>query len=400
MANSPIKTRLSLHKNWKNDLPLKSLWTIDFATRDGNDTATLGKRINTVFSQYERREARDWKIEESLIKDQTDSSGNNGYLLAQAVGFPTESYSISTEELRNSGGFLMGYVSGDRASYGSQNKLDITFLETNIDIIDYFIKPWIIANSHKGLIEDGNADEDIKCTITITLYTRDKNASSSTGRFNSANAKLEPRKKIVFFNAVPFNVAGDAISYGEMSFTELSNKIVSFAFSHYNTVELYYSREAAPQGSTSLPVPAARVIKPQAVNEAEFVGPIQSNPAATYKGTPSTAPGFFDEPAIPSLLDSIPIGPLQSPIPNTATSTSNTTASRYQLLNRPLNNPAATYQGVPNNKPSFFDTPSTPGLFDGLTPAPMQSTVPNPASKYNNETVNPLGLMAPLNPLT
>jgi hypothetical protein len=238
VANSPIKTRLSLHRNWKNDLPLKSLWTIDFATRDGRDTATLGKRINDVFSQYERREARDWKIEESLIRDQTDSFGEFGYLLAQAVGFPTESYNISTEELQNGGGYLMGYVSGNRVAYGSQNKLDITFLETNIDIIDYFIKPWIIANSHKGLIEDGIADEDIKCNITVTLYTRDKDASNSNFEgFNYTNSKLEPRKKIVFFNAVPFNVAGDAVSYGEMSITEL-NKIVSFAFSHYNTVEL------------------------------------------------------------------------------------------------------------------------------------------------------------------
>ncbi len=238
MANSPTKTRLSLHRNWKNDLPLKSLWTIDFATRDGGDTATLGSRINTVFNQYERREARDWKIEESLIKDQTDSSGENGYLLAQAIGFPTESYNISTEDLQNSGGYLMGYVSGNRASYGSGNKLDITFLETNIDIIDYFIKPWIIASSHKGLIEDGETNTDIKCNITVTLYTRDKNASSSSaGMFDYANSKLEPRKKIVFFNVVPFNVAGDAVSYGDMSFSELT-KVVSFAFSHYNTVEL------------------------------------------------------------------------------------------------------------------------------------------------------------------
>jgi len=376
VANSPIKTRLSLHKNWKNNLPLKSLWTIDFATRDGNDTATLGKRINTVFSQYERREARDWKIEESLIKDQTDSSGNNGYLLAQAVGFPTESYSISTEELRNSGGFLMGYVSGDRASYGSGNKLDITFLETNIDIIDYFIKPWIIANSHKGLIEDGNTDEDIKCTITITLYTRDKNASSSTSQFNSANAKLEPRKKIVFFNAVPFNVSGDTVSYGEVSFTELSNKIVAFAFSHYNTVELYYSGEVAPQGSTSLPAPAARVIRPQAAQESEFVGPTQLTPNTTptrgqlLNRLPSNpAATYFDAPAIPSLLDSIPIGPLQSPgseFVGPTQLTPNTTPSRAQLINRLPTNPAATYNGGSNKNTSFFDTPSIPNLLDEI----------------------------------
>ena len=230
MANSPIKTRLHLHRDWQHDLPLKSLWTLDFATRDGGDITTLGSRINNVISQYERRTAQDWSIIESLLKDQTDSSGEFGYLLAQNIAFPNESFNINTENIEGAGGYLMGYTSGERASYGSSNRIDITFLETNTDIIDYFIKPWIIASSFKGLVEDGITNEDLKCNITVALYTRKKSSSSNTN-------KLEIRKKITFYNAVPFNVAGDAVSYGDISFSELT-KVVSFAFSHYNTIQL------------------------------------------------------------------------------------------------------------------------------------------------------------------
>ena len=354
MANSPIKTRLSLHKNWKNDLPLKSLWTIDFATRDGGDTATLGKRVNAVFNQYERREARDWRIEESLIKDHTDSSGENGYLLAQSIAFPTENYGISTgDDLVGSGGYLRGYISENRASYGSQNKLDITFLETNIDIIDYFIKPWIIASSHKGLIEDGNTNQDIKCNVTVALYTRDKNAgSSATGKFNYANSKLELRKKIIFFNVVPFTVVGDQVSYGDISYNELT-KTVGFAFSHYNTVELNDGR-AAPKGIAATIGPAAPVIKsptidsPEFVGPTQFIGPPQTNPAATY----------FDRPAIPNLLDGFtptpaPGAPLLPPpaIPSSA-----------------IPNPAATIRG------GRFGGP----FGNGIQPLPQ----PNPAATF------------------
>ena len=361
MANTPIKTRLSLHRNWKNDLPLKSLWTIDFATRDGGDTVTLGKRINAVFSQYERRENRDWKIEESLIKEQTDSSGENGYLLAQAIAFPNESYNVSTGELPNSGGYLMGYISETRSPYGSQNKLDVTFLETNIDIIDYFIKPWIIANSHKGLIEDGEADKDIKCNITVILYTRDKKASgSSTGTFDYKNSKLEPRKKIVFFNAVPFNVAGDAVSYGDMSITELS-KLVSFTFSHYNTVELNDSR------SVPSPVPAAVGIRAPRVDSG-FIGP--SRP-------------FFDNPAIPNLFDGFT--PTSNPAATTITNgrfggpfgngiqpltQPSTTGVRASILPSTTPNPAATpTTGIPLPPPVGFPLFTPPASFPPSVPA-------------------------------
>lgn len=238
MATSPIFSRLDVQQRWLNDIPLKFVWTVDFATRQGDgDLTSLGSRINQILNIYERRNNYAWPVQQDLFKLQSDSTNKYGYLLAQSIAFPTESYSISNIPVQNAGGFIAGYVSGDRTTYGSQNKLDITFLETNTDIIDYFIKPWIIATSYKGLIEDGIANQDIKSNITVTLYTREKGTYKDNTSVAFQSYKMTPRKKITFYNAVPYQVEGDQISYGDLSYNELA-KTVAFAFSHYNTILL------------------------------------------------------------------------------------------------------------------------------------------------------------------
>ena len=239
MATSPTSSRLALFQDWKNDLPLKFLWTVNFTARENRTLVDIGNNINRVLAKYERSAANLWKINTTQLAEQSDSTNNFGLLVAQNVAFPNESFGISTQSTGNMGGFIQGYVGNERNPYGSSNKIDITFLETNIDIVDYFIKPWIIASSHRGLIEDNNSLEDIKCNITVVLYTKDKSS------YNGGSArKLEPRKQIDFYNAVPFNVSGDEVSYGELSESDWK-KTVSFAFSHYavSTPETWISNK-------------------------------------------------------------------------------------------------------------------------------------------------------------
>lgn len=237
MATTPIKSRLNLHQNWVNDLPLKNLWTVDFQARSGNNITDLGGNINRVIRRYERRSASNWPIPADLLQNQTDSTGTIGYLLAQNIAFPSESYGINNVTIGDgagSGGFIGGYVGQPRTPYGGSNKIDITFLETNIDAIDNFIKPWVIACSYRGLIEDDNTLEDIKCNIVVSLYTKDKASYSSTAiePRTIPIRKFEPRKQITFYNAVPYMVEGDAISYGGIDVSDYT-KTVAFAFSHY-----------------------------------------------------------------------------------------------------------------------------------------------------------------------
>jgi len=236
VSTSPIRSRLALHQAWISDLPLKFLWTVNFSTRSGSSTTELGNNISRVLSKYERRESRFWKINSNQLSDQSDPSGSFGLLVAQTIAFPNESFKISTQGVEEMGGFIKGYVGNERGEYGSGNKLDITFLETNVDIVDNFIKPWIIACSHRGLIEDGDSQEDIKCNITVDLFTRDKRSYYNPNiSYSPFPSKLEPRKRIEFYNAVPYNVEGDSISYGELTESDWK-KTVSFAFSHYSVV--------------------------------------------------------------------------------------------------------------------------------------------------------------------
>lgn len=240
MFNTPLQARLDLQEYWINDLPLKFLWSINFTTRTGESVTSLGKKISKVIDTYERGSSSKWPVRTNLIDNQSDRTNRFGYLFARSIGFPTESFAVTTEPIENSGGYIQGFVSADRSGYGSQNKLDITFLETNTDVIDYFIKPWIIACSHKGLIEDGNQESDLKCHIQVMLFTRDKSTYKEGATiynpsvYGDKSRSLQPRKLLQFYNAVPFNVAGDSISYNELSEGDVS-KTVSFAFSHYDT---------------------------------------------------------------------------------------------------------------------------------------------------------------------
>jgi hypothetical protein len=235
-GNGPRAARLDRQIKWENDLPLKFLWTIKFSARDGQNNA-LGTRIEKVINMYEARSKNKWPVQKDIIERQSHS--DYGYLFASAVAFPGDSFAITEQPFENTGGFIPAYVGGQRTGYGSGNKLDITFFETNKDILDYFIRPWIIANSHLGLIElgDGNPT-DIKCHIQICFYTRDKasyskvNKDAFTSNVKEFKTIMQLRKSMQFYNCVPFNIAGDQVSYGELSYSDVS-KIVSFAFSHY-----------------------------------------------------------------------------------------------------------------------------------------------------------------------
>lgn len=233
----PRTARLDRQIKWENDLPLKFLWTINFTARQGN-VNSLGKRIKKTIDKYEARSGGKWPVQTDIISKQ--SHDRYGYLFSSAVAFPSDSFSISEQPFENTGGLIPAYVGGQRTGYGSGNKLDITFFETNIDVIDYFIRPWIIANSHLGLIETGVTDNDLKCHIQVCFYTRDRasydyqNKDASGVKFNTI---MQLRKTMQFYNCVPFNVGGEQISYGELSYSDVS-KIASFAFSHYDISDI------------------------------------------------------------------------------------------------------------------------------------------------------------------
>jgi hypothetical protein len=228
--------RLKISQDWVNDLPLKFLWTVDFFPREGGNMSVVGNNVSKIVGDYQ---PNSWIVNPNIFEDHSDKSLQLGYLLAQNISLPSEQFAIGTEPLERSGGFVAGYFGGQRSSYGSEQKVDITFLETNKDIFDYFIKPWIVASSYKGLVEDG--EDDIKCTIAVTYYSRAKDYYTDKWRssFDPLRPRVDfaPRKQYIFYDCVPTNVEGDKMSYGELSIGDLT-RTTSFVFSYYNIKDL------------------------------------------------------------------------------------------------------------------------------------------------------------------
>lgn len=235
----PLPLRIQLQNDWRNDIPLKFLWTIHFFPRTSSFTqsttmAGIGRNIRNLIDKYEGVDK--WPIDYSVIDRQSDSSGLFGYMFAYSVAFPNDAFDITSPSFGTTNGFLPGNVGGLRATYGSNNGLNITFLETNVDVIDTFIRPWIIAASHKGLIEDGK--DDVKCNVLINLYTRDKNQVNGGIITPDTVVNFQRRKSFVFEDVTPNQVKGDSISYGGLDASELQ-KTVTFAFNRYYTIPIY-----------------------------------------------------------------------------------------------------------------------------------------------------------------
>lgn len=232
---STVQKRIQLHQDWAFDLPLKSLWGIQFSPVANGDMTHIGNNVEKTIKHYTGGgTSHMYKV----IPDQLERAAPGGeeVLLAQTVGMPTENFAVNTLDQKHVGGFIQGYVGGNRSPFGSQQKLDVTFIETNTDIIDFFIKPWVVAASYRGLIIPESEADDIRCNISVRQYSRssayynDKWASSQNPRRPAVSYDL--RKVYTFFNCVPFNVDADSLSYDEVSLSDLM-RTVSFTFSHY-----------------------------------------------------------------------------------------------------------------------------------------------------------------------
>ena len=231
--DGPIRRRLQLLRKWRYDIPLKFLWAVYIYPKTPN-LNELGENIRTVISKYEINNTNQWPVNTKGLTDVMDPFGSFGILLAQNIALPSDAFDIGNTTIDGAGGRLGGQYAGNRQGYGSSNKVDITFLETNIDIFDYFIKPWIIANSYKGLIEDGTGENELKCNLRLIQFSRD--VESYPGVLGTdSKIDLSVRKIIEFYDVTPFQINGDSLSYGDLSMSDLT-RTVSFSFSRYAVV--------------------------------------------------------------------------------------------------------------------------------------------------------------------
>lgn len=194
---SLTKTFLSKFSTDRNfSLPLPFLWTV---TIDDND---LPANITTAISKINQR----WKV--ANTSKWTDALSDN-ILVAQEVTLPTESVEITSMALENRGAFMPGLGVTQRTDFLSRNVI-INFLETEADIETELFRPWIIALSIDGLL-----NQNLKSTINVKQYTRD--------------GKI--RKTIKFTGVFPTNVEGYTMTYSDQDFFV---KSVTFGYTNYS----------------------------------------------------------------------------------------------------------------------------------------------------------------------
>ena len=241
MALEPTRRHLNgLGEKWDNNIPTtKFLWTIDFQGRNGTKLSNgLATNVKQVLQDYEGTER--WTFLDGLFDERSDAE--LGFLYAQSVALPQEQVVVGTVPVQRAGGIVAGYYGDRRADYGNENKLDIAFLEQNKDVIDLFIRPWLVAVSYHGLIED---ETDLKCDIVVNLHG--KNPDGRGFKDVPFGDMINKRKTYKFENCVPITVEADQISYdGETSQSDIT-RTCSFAFSKYTTFEI----DTAAGGRTS-----------------------------------------------------------------------------------------------------------------------------------------------------
>jgi len=226
-----IRKRLRLHQDWTNDIPIKNIWGINFSARTGSGAmSNVGDAIEYYLNTYR---PNTFKVDTGLFDRVSDNEV--GFLLAQNVRLPDESFDVTNPKIDQAGGIQPIQVANDRTS---SNKVSVQFLETNRDVFSFFLQPWIVAASYAGLIED-DFEPDIKCNIDIIQYTRtairypDKVAESNKRRRDSEEVEFGIRKMHTFYDCVPTTVEGDQISYGDMQASDILNRGAAFNFAHY-----------------------------------------------------------------------------------------------------------------------------------------------------------------------
>lgn len=112
--------------------------------------------------------------------------------------------------------------------------LSIRFMETNVSIVDTFLRPWLKVISHLGLTED-----DFKCNITVYQFSK-----------NSFDTDPLIRKVWTYYNAFPIRVSEQELQRGSKS--ELAEYQVTWGFGSYEVVNYqpkWGAIEARPNSS-------------------------------------------------------------------------------------------------------------------------------------------------------
>lgn len=283
----PIGTFLDkVSRNWGLSFIFTKIWAVKFA-QYGSYNDNLANNILSILKEYD-----DTNNFKSFVEETADASKDSLYYnllnfndnktigvkvanemhfaLANKITLPEEKmslYQTSNFNVEAKGGIIQSRIGGNRLD-NVDRTVDITFLDTNKEFYEYVIKPWIIANAHRGLIECKELP-NLKCNIITSYFAKSSpnnkiNTVKTNTTYNilkslgSAASKSQPmvwteqtketevttpteeepklRKRITFHGCVPISVPSKSYNYSSDMGIEETMTTVKFSYEYY-TVE-------------------------------------------------------------------------------------------------------------------------------------------------------------------
>jgi len=205
---------------WGTDVPLQTQWVVRIAPK--SDLFQFFNEISRFFTadHSQLREATKYSHFENFLGARTNPTEEGlGLYFAQSVDIPGESLEMGPISMDGDNCFLQSSVIKNRTS-GGKREISISLLETNIDIVDGLIKPWIIACGYRG-----NAmipgKPSLKADIQVVQYTKGSD---------------KPVRKIHnFIDCTPFNADGSSLQHDDERIVA-KNTTWIYNYYHYKLV--------------------------------------------------------------------------------------------------------------------------------------------------------------------
>jgi hypothetical protein len=221
MANivySPREHFLSNVSEFELDIPLHTQWILRIIPQ--NSLVSFFNEIKKYIAVDHTQLSYATKYEyiEKFLGPKTNSQRDGlGLFFAQSLDIPEESLELEVPAMAGDNGFLQGNLIKKRASGGSR-QLTMTLLETNVDIVDGLIKPWLIACGYRGNCEMPYAP-NLKADIEIVQYAK------------GGGLEKPARKMHHFMGCTPFTCDGSSLQYDS---EKVVAKKISWVYNYYH----------------------------------------------------------------------------------------------------------------------------------------------------------------------
>jgi len=190
----------------------KNTYSIPIEANYGVYIPNLVEIYRNIKNAEDKISDKNLEIKSEVIASIAESQTKEIFL-ATSINLPGENVSTSrvgyTVDNNGYGGLLSSPVLKGRRD---TNNLEISFIETNISFLDYFIRPWVVAVSQFGLFSKNTniitaSLQNFKTQLEVKFFEKEMSADGQN--------KPVIRKTFLFNDAVPVEVGGYEAAYGK-----------------------------------------------------------------------------------------------------------------------------------------------------------------------------------------